>query len=52
MKLTRLVLAVIGLVGGTLLFIVGFWSFDYRLGIAAVGLVVALASLTMDDGTP
>ncbi len=45
-------LQVFGAVLGFVVFFGGLFWFDYRVGIAAVGGVVALAALFSDDGTP
>ena len=45
-------LQVIGSVVGFIVFFGGLFWFDYRVGIAAVGGVVALVALFTDDRTP
>jgi len=51
---TILVIAfqILGAVVGSIVFFGGLFAFDYRVGIAAVGGVVALAALFTDDRTP
>jgi hypothetical protein len=46
-----LTVSVVGLVVGSVAFVGGLWLYDWRLGIAGAGLLVALGSLLIDDGT-